>query len=492
MKTCAIVPVYQHVNTVGAVLDALRAAGLPCIVIDDGNDEQDAGKLRDIVAKRTAVELLRLPQNEGKGSALQAGLLAAGERGYTHALQIDADGQHDTADIGRFLEAARAHPGDMIYGVPIYDESVPRARLYGRYATHVWVWINTLSLDIRDSMCGFRVYPLAPTLRLLQKQRLPARMEFDTESMVRLHWRGVGFRAVPTRVVYPAGGLSHFRMLPDNLKISWMHTRLFFGMLARLPLLLWRKITGTRKERHWAAMGESTWVNGILFLLFVHRVFGRWPFRVLVFPVVFVNWLLRPAVRQASLDYLLRIEARRASGRKPGMMASLTHLMHFAETILDKLLAAGGRYPPHKVHAEGREALRAQLATGRGALIVTAHIGCLELCGNLADDSGGIVRLNILTHTRHAEQFNRIVARLNPASTARFIEVTEFGPAVAMRLADRIAAGECVALAGDRVPVQSNAVATVPFLGAPARFPVGAACAGRAARLSAVLPLCHP
>ncbi|MEJ0098395.1 MAG: glycosyltransferase [Pseudomonadota bacterium] len=472
MKTCAIVPVYRHVDTVGAVLDALLGASLPCIVIDDGNDDANARKLREVVAQRPRVELVRLPVNEGKGGALQAGLLAAGERGYTHALQIDADGQHDTADISCFLDMARAHPDEMIYGVPIYDDSVPRARLYGRYATHVWVWINTLSLDIRDSMCGFRVYPLASTLRLLRQRRLPARMEFDTESMVRLHWRGVRFRAVPTRVVYPEGGLSHFRMLPDNLKISWMHTRLFFGMLLRLPPLLWRKLAG-RDEQHWAAMGESTWVGGIQFLLFVHRVFGRWPFRVLVFPVVFVNWLLRPAVRRASRDYLNRIEARRNSGRRPGVLASLRHLMHFAETILDKLLASGGRYPASKVRVEGRDALRAQLATGRGAVIVTAHVGCLELCETLADASGGVVKLNILTHTRHAEQFNRIVARLNPASTVHFIEVTDFGPAVAMRLADRIAAGECIALAGDRVPVAGSAVATVPFLGAPARFPVG-------------------
>ncbi len=317
MKACAIVPVYHHVDTVGAVLDALLAAGLPCIVVDDGNGADDARKLREIAAQRARVEILRLEHNQGKGSALQAGLLAAGERGYTHALQIDADGQHDTADIGCFLELARAHPEDMIYGVPVYDASVPRARLYGRYATHVWVWINTLSLDIRDSMCGFRVYPLAPTLGLIQRHRLPARMEFDTESLVRLHWRGVGFHAVPTRVVYPAGGLSHFRMLSDNLKISWMHARLFFGMLARLPLLLWRKVAGRSREKHWASMGESTWVGGIQFLLFVHRVFGRWPFRVLVFPVVFATGCCarRCGVRRSITCSVSRCVAPVAAGR---------------------------------------------------------------------------------------------------------------------------------------------------------------------------------
>jgi predicted LPLAT superfamily acyltransferase len=153
-------------------------------------------------------------------------------------------------------------------------------------------------------------------------------------------------------------------------------------------------------------------------------------------------------------------------------MMSLRHVMHFAETVLDKLLATGGRYPADKVRIEGREALRQQIASGRGALVVTAHMGCLELCQYLADASGA-VRLTVLMHSRHAEKFNRILERLNPRNHVRFMEVTEFGPGVAMLLADRVAAGECVAIAGDRVPVQGSAMTTAPFLGAPARFPVG-------------------
>jgi glycosyltransferase involved in cell wall biosynthesis len=235
VKLNAIIPVYQHVRTVATVIDALLRHDIPCIVVDDGNSEEDARLLREIASQRQRVEMVRLSTNSGKGAAIQAGLRAAGERGYTHSLQMDADAQHDAADIGRFVALAAEYPQDMIYGVPVYDDSVPRARLYGRYLTHVWVWINTLSMGIRDSMCGFRVYPLQETLRVLERHRLPARMDFDTEIMVRLHWRGMRFHAVPTRVVYPEGGLSHFRMLRDNLRISWMHTRLFCGMLVRLP-----------------------------------------------------------------------------------------------------------------------------------------------------------------------------------------------------------------------------------------------------------------
>ena len=130
----------------------------------------------------------------------------------------------------------------VVTGQPVFDTSVPKARLYGRYATHVWVWINTLSFDIRDAMCGFRVYPLAPTLRLFDDVAIGRRMDFDVEVLVRLYWRGLRVVNLPTRVTYPADGVSHFDVLRDNLRISWMHTRLFFGMLPRAPMLLWRKV----------------------------------------------------------------------------------------------------------------------------------------------------------------------------------------------------------------------------------------------------------
>ncbi|HRH16120.1 MAG TPA: glycosyltransferase family 2 protein, partial [Aquabacterium sp.] len=117
-----------------------------------------------------------------------------------------------------------------------------KGRLYGRYLTHVWVWINTLSLEIRDSMCGYRVYPLQPVVDLLDRVKLGRRMDFDPELLVRLHWRGTAMVSVPTRVCYPLDGVSHFKMLQDNVLISRMHARLLLGMLLRLPLLLWRKV----------------------------------------------------------------------------------------------------------------------------------------------------------------------------------------------------------------------------------------------------------
>ncbi len=242
-----IIPVYNHPDTMADMLRGVLASGQDCIMVDDGSEARCAAVLDALAAEHAPrVELLRLAQNQGKGAAMIAGMRRAQQRGFTHAVQIDADGQHATADIAGFAALSRQHPLAMVCGAPVYDHSVPKARLYGRYATHVWVWINTLSLDIRDSMCGFRVYPLAASLRAWDSAHIGRRMEFDTEILVRMHWQGVPFVTQFTRVTYPQDGLSHFRMLRDNLLISKMHARLFAGMLLRSPVLLLRKLTRRR------------------------------------------------------------------------------------------------------------------------------------------------------------------------------------------------------------------------------------------------------
>jgi glycosyltransferase involved in cell wall biosynthesis len=241
-SACVVVPVYDHGAAVGRVVTGILAAGFPCVLVDDGSAPACAAVLDGLAAAApTQVTVLRHAKNMGKGAAILTGFHHAAKSGFTHALQIDADGQHSTADIPPFVAQARARPEALIVGYPQYDDSVPAVRFYGRYLTHVWVWINTLSLDIRDSMCGFRVYPIAPVLALAARHRLGTRMDFDTEVLVRLFWEGLPVVNVGTRVGYPTDGVSHFRMFRDNVLLSRMHTVLFFGMLRRAPRLLARR-----------------------------------------------------------------------------------------------------------------------------------------------------------------------------------------------------------------------------------------------------------
>ncbi len=241
ISVCAVIPVYNHEHAIATVLDGVAAHGLHVILVDDGCNESCAHELGRLSARR-GVTLLRHATNRGKGAAVVTGLRCALERGFTHVLQIDADGQHTLADIRRFLDEAQLHPHSVICGRPIFDASIPKARYYGRYLTHGLVWLQTLSLEIRDSMCGFRLYPLAAILPLLVRGKLGVRMDFDTEILVRLHWREVPMRWIETRVIYPIDGVSHFRMVLDNVRMISLHLRLTLGMLVRLPMLLWRKI----------------------------------------------------------------------------------------------------------------------------------------------------------------------------------------------------------------------------------------------------------
>lgn len=245
VRCCAVIPVYNHEHAVGGVVAELQRHGLPVILVDDASSPACAAVL-DQLALREGVQLYRHTQNQGKGGAVMTGFRAAQALAYSHVLQIDADGQHNSDDVPLFLTAAAAAPSAVICGYPIYDASVPRVRLYARYATHIWVWINTVSLRIRDSMCGFRIYPLAPVLTLMDSVAIGRRMDFDTEILVRLDWANVPIVNQGTRVGYPQDGLSHFRLWLDNTLISWMHTRLFFGMLPRLPRLLLRLLRAER------------------------------------------------------------------------------------------------------------------------------------------------------------------------------------------------------------------------------------------------------
>lgn len=249
---CAVIPVYEHGRCVGRVVDALLRCGLTAIVIDDGSGPDCARQLDEIARTDGRIQLLRHQSNQGKGAAVQTGLRAAAALGYTHALQLDADGQHDLADVPRFLAEARAHPRAVICGLPRFGPDAPRSRLYGRRLTNFWVSVNTWSTDVPDAMCGFRVYPLGETVPLLDRSRHGSRMDFDIEIIVRLHWLGVPMRWLPTAISYPDGGVSHFRMRLDNALIARAHTALFFGMLARAPLLAARKL-GFARPRHGVA-----------------------------------------------------------------------------------------------------------------------------------------------------------------------------------------------------------------------------------------------
>jgi glycosyltransferase involved in cell wall biosynthesis len=233
VNPCLLIPIYNHRDTIAGVLDSLAYLALPCLIVDDGSDEPTQETLGRENARRPWVELSRLPVNRGRGAALRHGYRRAAERGFSHVVQLDADGQHEPADVPKFLDAACRQPDALILGRPIFGADSPRARLYGRRLSQVFVWAVTGSFAIEDPLCGFRCFPLRRTVPLLDAVGLGDRMEFDPEIVVRLAWAGVPIVNVPTRVRYFPGGLSNFRMIRDNGLIVRAYTRLVLARLLR-------------------------------------------------------------------------------------------------------------------------------------------------------------------------------------------------------------------------------------------------------------------
>ncbi|MBU9867070.1 UNVERIFIED_ORG: putative LPLAT superfamily acyltransferase [Rahnella aquatilis] len=474
---CLIIPCYNHGPMMAGVLESLRPFGLPCIVVDDGSDVQTAEELQRLASVTPWMSLTRLTVNQGKGGAVMAALRLAVEKGFTHALQVDADGQHQLSDVPAMLSEARSHPDCLISGQPVYDDSVPKSRLYGRYITHFWVWIETLSFSIKDSMCGFRVYPLKPCLQLMAEKTLGLRMDFDTEIMVRLYWQGTRSRFLPTRVTYPEDGLSHFDAVKDNLQISWMHTRLFFGMLPRIPYLLRQR---RKCPRHWSATQERKGLWGIRLMLAVYRTLGYQAFRLLLYPVITYFWLTGRKQRNASASWLerVRVTAAHRNISLPYPLSTFRHFMRFGESMLSKLASWQGDKTLTDAVLVNPEICESHIASGRGTVILASHLGDIESCRAIGALNHRIT-VNALVFTEHAERFNQVMKEINPQAVVNLIQVNKMGPETAILLQEKLDAGEWVAIVGDRTsasPHQRGEHARViysEFLGEPAAFPQG-------------------
>ena len=238
-----LIPSY---NPGPGVLDTVRAARAqwgPVWVVVDGSTDGSAEQLQALAAGDDDLRVIVLPENCGKGAAVLEGITQAAALGYTHALTMDSDGQHPADLIPAFMAASQAAPERMVLGKPVFGPEAPALRVNGRKVSNGWANLETLWMGIGDSLYGFRVYPIAPLIRIMRGNRFMRRFDFDPEAVVRLCWAGVRPINIDAPVRYltaAEGGVSHFKYLRDNTLLTWMHTRLFLGFLLRLPLLLLR------------------------------------------------------------------------------------------------------------------------------------------------------------------------------------------------------------------------------------------------------------
>jgi glycosyltransferase involved in cell wall biosynthesis len=239
-----IIPSYNPGRNVYPTVRSALEQWNPVWVVVDGSTDDSAARLEAMAQEQPALRVIVLARNLGKGAAILHGLTEAMAAGFTHALTMDSDGQHPPDRIREFMRTSQANPGCMVLGRPIFDASAPSLRVKGRRISNWWANLETLWAGIGDSLFGFRVYPIAALANVMRHQAWMRRFDFDAEAVVRLCWRGIDPINLDAPVRYfrrDEGGVSHFHYWRDNALLSWMHFRLFFGFLARLPLLLMRR-----------------------------------------------------------------------------------------------------------------------------------------------------------------------------------------------------------------------------------------------------------
>lgn len=241
-----LIPSYNPGPKVLATVRAALAQWAPIWVVVDGSNDGSAEQLQALAASDPGLKVIVLPENRGKGSAVLEGMAQAAALGFTHVLTMDSDGQHPADLIPAFMAASQAELQKMVLGKPVFAADAPALRVNGRKVSNGWANLETLWMGIGDSLYGFRVYPIAPLIKIMRANHFMRRFDFDPEAVVRLCWAGVKPLNIDAPVRYfkaDEGGVSHFRYLRDNALLTWMHTRLFLGFLLRLPLLILRRFS---------------------------------------------------------------------------------------------------------------------------------------------------------------------------------------------------------------------------------------------------------
>lgn len=244
MKACVLIPSYNSGPLLRQTLAGVLEVWDDVLVVIDGSTDGSDANLENLGGGSSNLRVHRLPQNRGKGSAILQGITLAAEEGFTHALAMDADGQHPAEHIKYFMESGRSHPEALVLGEPVFDANAPALRVNGRKISNWWANLETCWWGIHDSLFGMRLYPIAPLKQVFSETSFARRFDFDPEVAVRLCWKGVPVINLKTPVRYltkEEGGISQFRYLRDNILLTSMHMRLFFGFLPRLPIMLARR-----------------------------------------------------------------------------------------------------------------------------------------------------------------------------------------------------------------------------------------------------------
>ncbi len=245
-----IIPSYNTGSILQKTITEILQYYAPVWVIIDGSNDGSEQVLTPLLKQfPSALKVILLSKNIGKGAAILTGIDKAWSMGFSHVLTMDADFQHSCQSICNFIEQSQQYPHAVILGKPIFAKSAPMLRVQGRRISNAWANLETLNWGIGDSLFGMRVYPIKDLMAVMKMTAWARRFDFEPEVAVRLAWQGVPMINIDTPVRYLAadeGGISQFNYLRDNVLLIGMHTRLFFGFLGRLPKLIIRLLLKTK------------------------------------------------------------------------------------------------------------------------------------------------------------------------------------------------------------------------------------------------------
>ncbi|MFK7909688.1 MAG: glycosyltransferase family 2 protein [Akkermansiaceae bacterium] len=254
MKACVMIPTYNTGSLLATTVGDALAAWKDVYVVVDGSTDGSAELLDELkLESGDRLRVIKKEKNQGKGAAILTGIETALADGFTHALSMDADGQHPASSISKFIAIGKDHPDALVLGEPVFDDSAPALRVGGRKISNWWANLVTFWWGIHDSLFGMRLYPMEPLRHVFSSTIGARRFDFDPEVAIRLCWKGVPVINLKTPVRYlteEEGGVSQFRYVRDNTLLTWMYIRLFFGMLLRSPALLFRLFKGGNPLKH--------------------------------------------------------------------------------------------------------------------------------------------------------------------------------------------------------------------------------------------------
>ena len=493
-KFAFLVPFYNHPQNIKALIAALKAYELPVIVVDDGSDEASKQILAEL-ERTERILLLTRTQNGGKGIAMKDGFKFALERGFSHILQIDADFQHDAALIGEFLRESEAHPQSIVCANPIYGDDAPKSRVHGRKITNFWVAINTLSLGIKDAMCGFRGYPLEQLKKAAAKSKTN-RMEFDIEILVNAARQGVDMRWIDTYVRYEKGGVSHFKMLRDNALISLMHAKCFFSLPKFMLGKIWRACglnlsksanfkDGANDAQNLKKSQENAEQNlwwkkqergGAFFLrlsLFLAQILPEFALKLIVKIVVWFYYIFSKNERKNIAEFRRNLSEFAGSQTLKGTSV-FSHFEAFGGAICDKFRVWKGKIKDSELEIIDLGRIKSELiGAKKGQILLTAHLGNVEICKALGARVDGF-RMVILVYDKNSREFNELLKHISQNDgSVRMMQVNELDVAAMLELKNIVESGEHIGIMGDRTPLGGDKAARVKFLGKEASFNYG-------------------